>query len=214
MKKRHFNLVAYAGAVLGLSFAAIPQADAQSRYYGGNGYNSYGYNSYNNRGGYNQYDLLGRNVYSLHQYGTQMTNYYTNEHRGHNGCRKSRALLDEMRRYNGYTSNLYNAYRGNCPKTFKKWAYASRDSLSRIQRLQRHAQVSPYVSGFITRSCPMATYVRTNYTHFRPYNQPSRTPVPVYGHHHYKNDDDGGFDFGSALIGAIVGRIIHGAVQH
>lgn len=203
MKK---SLFALALTVLGFG-VFTSQANAQNY-----GYNSkpYGYQP-------NHHAALGQNISQLHQYGNYMTNYYNREA---SNCRYRSALLAEMRRYNSYTGSLVNAYRGSCPKTYRTACGNVRSSLSKIQNLSRNAYVSPSVAGYINRSCPLATYVNKNYSYFRPVvrTQPTVVHRPThnynrgYGHHgSYKKDK--GLDVGSAIFGAIAGRIIHEIVK-
>ncbi len=215
--------------VLPLSLVAIgaiclsaTQAKAQGYYYPDQT-PQYGYNP-----GYPAYgsQTLGQNVYQIDQYGDQMSHYYALESRNYCGCSKSAALLAEMRRYNTYTDSLVRAYRGTCPKTFRTAACNVRNSMNRIHKLRGCARVSPHVTTLITRSCPMTSYVHTNYSLFRPVPAPVPTrtyhrhgscevvTAPRYEHRQHRRHDDGGFDVGSAIVGAIAGRIIHGIIHH
>lgn len=193
--------------ICGITLAAT-KTQAQGYYY----YNqapNYGYNSgYNTPYGNN----LGQSVYALDQYGDQMTYLFSIEARGHCGCRNSAALLAEMRRYNCHTNNLIAAFSGSCPTTFKKRACTVRESLSRIQCLRKKVRVSSQVCGLISRSCPIATHVHRNASLFRPVTHYSNVPSSGVHHHHSSHKRD--FDIGSAIVGAIAGRIIHGAINN
>lgn len=206
-------------AILGTGFLAS-ESQAQGYYYPQQQQNSYGYQG--NNGGYSQQHVaLGQNIYQLQQYGNYMTNNYAHEVRNYNGCRNSNALLSEMRRYNGYTTQLASAYRGSCPKTYKTRCSQVRTSLSRIQTLRRNARVSPTVNAYISRSCPVATYVSSNYGYYQPTRvytnhrpvQAQRPACNSRGGGYSHSRDRGGIDVGSAILGAIAGRIIHGAIH-
>ena len=208
MKLTSSKFILACGAAVGLSFLASGEVKAQQGYYPTN---QYGYQGSNN--------TFGQNITNLHQYGTQINQLYTHEARYRPGCRQTAALLSEVRNYNRCTNNLHTAYRGTCPTTFKRAAYDVRNCLTRVQRLRRNVQVSPNVCNLISRSCPMASYVHTNYSQFRPVvHRPVPSHGPVYRPTHRPThgptcNNRGGLDIGSAIFGAVAGRVIHGIVR-
>ncbi|MDF1813389.1 MAG: hypothetical protein P1V20_14425 [Verrucomicrobiales bacterium] len=197
--KNSFSKLLAACTIFGLSLAAT-DSQAQS-------YHQYGHN--------NCADTLGQYIFTLDQYGDQMSYFYSMEARGYCGCTNAAALLSEMRRYNVYTNNLLAAYQGTCPVTFKRAACSVRDSLTRIEHLRNRARVGHQVCGLISQSCPLATYVHNNAHQFRP------VVAPVYPHHsshshHRSHRHDRGprIDVGSAILGAVAGRVIHGVIHN
>ncbi|MDF1752615.1 MAG: hypothetical protein P1U89_07580 [Verrucomicrobiales bacterium] len=211
--KNSISKVIVACAVIGVGlFASNAQAQ---HYYPDSGYNAYGYN-----GGGN----LGQSVFTIDQYGDQMSHIYGIEARNYCGCPHTTALLNEMRRYNIYTTNLMNAYRGTCPVAFKNAACGVHSSYHRIQTLRTRARVSPQVCGLISHSSPLVNYVHSNYSSFRPVQAPvpyqvyprssCATPVPHYSHHrHHSRSRHGKIDVGSAIFGAVAGRVLHGVIH-
>jgi hypothetical protein len=208
LMKRTISTLLATCTVLGCAMLA-PTIQAQNYYYDAN---TYGYNS----------GSLGQTVFTLDQYGDQMSYLYSIEARGYCGCSNAAALLSEMRRYNAHTNNLMAAYRGTCPTSFKKAACCVRDSLTRIEALRSRARVSPQVCALISQSCPLASYVHTNYAMFRPvpapvpyhvyHRAPTCTPAPDH-HHGHHTTRHGKIDVGSAIFGAVAGRVLHGVIH-
>lgn len=185
---------------LGISFAAASLTHAQGYY----PQNQYGYN-----GG----DPFYQNVYNLDRYGDQMTYAYGQELRAYGGCPNCAALYAEMQRYNACTNNLISAYNGTCPRTFRTASNNVCLSYNRLQSLCRNARMSPSVYSYMNSCRPMVSYVNTNCSHWQPRIACAPRPVVVNNgacNHH----NNGGFDLKSAIIGAIAGRIIHGAIRH
>lgn len=159
-------------------------------------------------------DFLGQYVLHLDQYGHQMSYIYGIESRNYCGCRNAATLLAEMRRYNCCTQSLVTAYHGNCACTFKKAACAVRDSLCRIENLSRCTRVSHQVNCLIRQSLPLATYVHNNAGNFRPTRIHGTPHVVPHGGVTYHRRHNDGIDVGSAIFGAVAGRVLHQIIHH
>jgi len=219
MKKSISHILA-AFVALTVTFSQT-DSRAQGAYYYGEAPN------YGNHHGYNPGVDLGQAVLTLDQYGDQMSYLYAMEVRSYCGCSRAAALLSEMRCYNGCTNQLIAAYQGSCSRTFQRAACSVRESLTRIQSLRNRARVSPQVCGLINHSCPLASYVHNNRAAFRPvvipqapvyhsYPQhsycPPPAPVVIQPSRHSCNNGRG-LDVGSAIFGAVAGRVIHGIIH-
>jgi hypothetical protein len=227
MKKSISHLLA-AFATLAVTVITTPYSQAQGYYYPE--VSNYGYQS-----GYRSDGNLGQYVFALDQYGDQMSYLYSMEARNYCGCSNAAALLSEMRRYNSCTNSLVAAYQGSCSRTFQRAACGVRESLNRVEALRNRARVSPQVCALITQSCPLATYVHNNSRSFAPvvipqvpvyhpapvyhqsYSRHSGCPTPapvVIQHSRHSCNNGRGLDVGSAIFGAVAGRVIHGIIHN
>lgn len=167
----------FALAIVTLSVLSLPVTETRAQNWLSNDYESQGQGS-------RVHNDIGRNVYALDTLADQLAFRYSWELRFNRGCRDSIALLKHIRKHSVLTNDLVRAYRGKSDATFQKAVSAVRDSAICMQNMRKTARVSDGVSGMISESLSLTTFVHANSIHFQPLpvNRSGSFPAQVTRH--------------------------------